>query len=96
MILLLLSWLTTPGFLIHKSQHFYFSKWSLFIRYGVPRIAYINKLDKPAASISKTVNSIRKKLSVEPLLTQIALGGEGKGFFGVVDLVSMTAYKVKI
>jgi len=70
--------------------------WRQAERYGVPRIAYINKLDKPAASISKTVNSIRKKLSVEPLLTQIALGGEGKGFFGVVDLVSMTAYKWRI
>ena len=52
----------------------------------MPRIAYINKLDKPAASIARTLSSITKKLSVEPLLTQIPLGGEGKQFFGIVDL----------
>ena len=55
-------------------------------RYKVPRIAYINKLDKPGASIANTLRSIQRKLSVEPLLTQMALGGEGKQFFGIVDL----------
>ena len=52
----------------------------------MPRIAYINKLDKPASSVSNTIRSIQRKLSVEPLLTQMALGGEGKQFFGLVDL----------
>ena len=58
----------------------------MFVRYSVPRIAYINKLDKPTASISGTLSSMKKRLSVEPLLTQIPLGGEGKLFFGIVDL----------
>merc|ERR1719192_498086 len=70
--------------------------WRQANRYSVPRIAYINKLDKPAASIASTLSSITKRLSVEPLLTQIPLGGEGKQFFGIVDLVSMTAYKWKL
>ena len=52
----------------------------------MPRIAYINKLDKPASSVTNTIRSIQRKLSVEPLLTQMALGGEGKQFFGLVDL----------
>ena len=60
-------------------------------RYSVPRIAYINKLDKPAASIANTVRSIQRKLSSEPLLTQIPLGGEGKHFFGIVDLGETSA-----
>ena len=66
------------------------------MRYQVPRIAYINKLDKPAASVAMTVTSIRRRLGVEPLLTQIPLGGEGKQFFGIVDLVSMRAYKWRL
>ena len=70
--------------------------WRQAERYGVPRIAYINKLDKPAASVDKTVASIKKRLSVQPLVTQIALGGEGKSFSGLVDLVSMQAYKWKL
>ena len=70
--------------------------WRQADRYNVPRIAYINKLDKPAASIHKTVHSIQKKLSVEPLVTQMALGGEGKQFFGLVDLVSLNAFKWRL
>ena len=61
----------------------------------MPRIAYINKLDKPAASISSTLSSIKKRLSVEPLLTQIPLGGEGKQFFGIVDLGEASQIKYK-
>ena len=68
----------------------------IYSRYNVPRIAYINKLDKPAASIANTVKSMKKKLSVEPLVTQLALGGEGKQFFGIVDLVGMMAWKWRL
>ena len=70
--------------------------WRQAERYKVPRIAYINKLDKPAASVQRTVTSIRKRLGVEPLVTQIPLGGEGKQFFGLVDLVTMRAYKWRL
>ena len=70
--------------------------WRQADRYNVPRIAYINKLDKPAASVDKTVRSVKKRLSVDPLITQLALGGEGKQFFGVVDLVSLNAFKWKL
>ena len=40
-------------------------------RYGVPRIANINKLDILAASVKKTLASIEKRLTVQPLVTQI-------------------------
>ena len=52
------------------------------MRYQVPRIAYINKLDKPAASVAMTVTSIRRRLGVEPLLTQIPLGGRANSSSG--------------
>ena len=42
------------------------------------------------------MTSIRKKLGVEPLVTQIPLGGEGKQFFGLVDLVTMRVYKWRL
>ena len=58
----------------------------------MPRIAYINKLDKPAASVKKTVASIEKRLAVQPLVTQIVLGGEGKGFCSLMNLVTMEAF----
>jgi len=70
--------------------------WRQAEKYGVPRIAYINKLDKPAASVAKTVKSIEKRLAVKPLVTQICLGGEGKSFYGLVDLVSMQAFKWRL
>jgi len=55
------------------------------------RIAYINKLDKPNADINKTLVSIRQRLNVKPLLTQMPLGS-GRELFGLVDLTDMTAY----
>ena len=67
--------------------------WRQAERYSVPRIAYINKLDKPAASVANTVASIQRRLAVQPLVTQIVLGGEGKSFYGLVDLVTMEAHK---
>ena len=54
-------------------------------------------LNLPLESFARhTVASIQKKLSVQPLLTQVALGGEGKGLYGLVDLVRMEAHKWKL
>ena len=64
----------------------------------MPRIANINKLDIPAASVKKTLASIEKRLTVQPLwsLRLCWVGREGKGFCGLLDLVIMQAFKWRL
>jgi len=59
-------------------------------RYHVPRIAFINKMDRTGADPKSVVSQIREKLGVTPLTLQIPIGRES-GFVGVVDLVTMQA-----
>ena len=66
------------------------SVWRQADRYGVPRIAFVNKLDRPGADLDTAVASIRDRLEVTPLVVQMPIGREG-GFTGVVDLVRMRA-----
>ncbi|KUL29299.1 elongation factor G [Actinoplanes awajinensis subsp. mycoplanecinus] len=61
--------------------------WRAADRYGVPRIAFVNKLDRAGASLSAAVASIAERLEVVPLVVQLPLGEEGS-FRGVVDLVN--------
>ncbi len=58
----------------------------------VPRICYINKLDRTGASFEKSYASILDRLSTKAVRLQIPIGAEGD-FDGVVDLLSMKAYK---
>jgi len=58
----------------------------------VPRICYINKLDRTGASFEKSYASILERLSTKACRLQIPIGAEGD-FDGVVDLLSMKAYK---
>ncbi|GGN95635.1 translation elongation factor G [Actinoplanes lobatus] len=62
------------------------SVWRTADRYGVPRIAFVNKLDRPGADLDAAVASIRDRLEVTPLVVQVPIGREGD-FAGVVDLV---------
>jgi elongation factor G len=62
--------------------------WRQAVRYGVPRMAYANKMDRPGASFEKTLESMRKKLDARPVAVTIPWGGEG-AFKGVIDLLSM-------
>jgi elongation factor G len=64
------------------------SVWRQADRYGVPRIAFVNKLDRAGADLDAAVASIRQRLTVIPLVTQLPIGRED-GFRGVVDLVRM-------
>lgn len=64
--------------------------WRQALRNGVPRLAYINKMDKNNANLDMTLRSIQRKLGVTPLVTQVPIGN-GKELRGVVDLVSMEA-----
>ena len=64
--------------------------WRQATKYGVPRICYINKLDRTGASFDHCVKTIRERLNTDPVLLQLPIGSEG-GFLGVVDLVEMRA-----
>ncbi|MER7621573.1 elongation factor G [Streptomyces sp. NPDC126503] len=65
--------------------------WRQADRHGVPRIAFVNKLDRAGAEFDAAVESIRTRLGVVPLPVQLPIGRED-GFTGVVDLVRMRAY----
>ncbi|MER5965671.1 elongation factor G [Streptomyces sp. NPDC002057] len=65
--------------------------WRQADRHGVPRIAFVNKLDRAGAELDTAVESIRTRLGAVPLPVQLPIGRED-GFTGVVDLVAMRAY----
>jgi elongation factor G len=64
--------------------------WRQADRYGVPRICFINKLDRTGANFWRDVDMIRDRLGVKPVPIQIPIGIEDS-FKGVVDLVRMKA-----
>ncbi|AYC37358.1 elongation factor G [Streptomyces griseorubiginosus] len=66
------------------------SVWRQADRHGVPRIAFVNKLDRAGADLDTAVESIRRRLHPAPLVVQLPIGRED-GFTGVVDLVGMRA-----
>ncbi|MFE6622549.1 elongation factor G [Streptomyces sp. NPDC057740] len=66
------------------------SVWRQADRHGVPRIAFVNKLDRAGADLDTAVESIRERLHPAPLVVQLPIGAED-GFRGVVDLVRMRA-----
>jgi elongation factor G len=65
--------------------------WRQADKYRVPRIAFINKMDRAGADFFESMVSIQKKLEAKPLAIQIPLGAEEK-FDGVIDLIAMKAY----
>ncbi|MEV0481575.1 elongation factor G [Streptomyces sp. NPDC050508] len=66
------------------------SVWRQADRYGVPRIAFVNKLDRAGADLDTAVASIRERLHPAPLVVQLPIGTED-GFTGVVDLLRLRA-----
>ena len=62
--------------------------WRQASKYSVPRIAFLNKMDKPNADFEASLESIRTKLGPEPLLIQRPLGS-GRNFRGIVDIVGL-------
>ncbi|MBT2406556.1 MULTISPECIES: elongation factor G [unclassified Streptomyces] len=64
------------------------SVWRQADRHGVPRIAFVNKMDRVGADLDAAVASLRDRLHVVPLVVHLPIGQEG-GFSGVVDLVRM-------
>jgi elongation factor G len=65
--------------------------WRQADRYSVPRIAFVNKMDRIGADFYKVIDEITDKLGANPVPLQLPIGFEG-GFEGVVDLIEKTAY----
>ena len=64
--------------------------WRQADKYGVPRIAFINKMDRTGADFTRGVEMIRDRLGANPLPLQLPIGSE-EDFRGLVDLVAMQA-----
>ncbi|MEI6039634.1 MAG: elongation factor G [Actinomycetes bacterium] len=64
--------------------------WRQADRYNVPRICFINKLDRTGANFDRCVEMIVSRLNAVPLVLQIPIGNESD-FLGVVDLIAMKA-----
>lgn len=64
--------------------------WRQADRYGVPRICFVNKMDRVGASYERTIESIVDRLGANPIPMQLPIGFEAT-FKGVVDLLSMKA-----
>ena len=64
--------------------------WRQASKYGVPRVAFVNKMDRKGADFLKVVEQIRDRLKAEPVPVQLPIGSED-AFEGVVDLVKMKA-----
>ena len=62
--------------------------WRQADKYNVPRIAFINKMDRPGADFDHAVDTIRTRLSANPVCIQMPIGAEDQ-FKGVVDLITM-------
>ena len=64
--------------------------WRQMNKYGVPRIAFVNKMDRAGANFFRCVDQIRSRLRANPVVIQIPIGAEDN-FEGVIDLVRMKA-----
>jgi len=64
--------------------------WRQANKYSVPRLAFVNKMDRPGADFMRVVEQIEKKLGSHPIPIQLPIGSEDS-FSGVVDLITMKA-----
>src|SRR3954462_4951177 len=64
--------------------------WRQADKYGVPRICFINKMDKMGADFEHAIDTIRKRLNARPIAIQLPIGAESN-FKGVIDLFTMKA-----
>ncbi|MEJ2079304.1 MAG: elongation factor G [Acidobacteriota bacterium] len=69
--------------------------WRQADHYRVPRIAFMNKMDRAGADFFKSLESISKKLQAKPVALQIPLGSE-ENLEGVIDLIRMKAYVYRV
>ncbi|CAO3373954.1 elongation factor G [Azospirillum argentinense] len=67
------------------------TNWRLADNYNVPRICYVNKMDRSGANFQRCVGMIKARLNARPVCIQVPLGSEDN-FRGMVDLIEMKAY----
>ncbi len=65
--------------------------WKQADKYNVPRLSYINKMDRTGADFFHVVSQIREKLGANPIPIQLPIGAE-ESFTGIVDLITNKAY----
>jgi elongation factor G len=65
--------------------------WRQAEKYGVPRIAFMNKMDRPGADFDHAIQTMRDRLSANPVAIQFPMGAEDR-FRGIVDLITMKAF----
>jgi len=65
--------------------------WHQAERYGIPRIAFINKMDRSGADFYHVVKMIQDKLAANPIIVQLPWGNE-ENFKGIINLIKMKAY----
>ncbi len=65
--------------------------WRQANRYGVPRICFVNKMDRTGANFWRTIDMIRDRLGARPLPIQLPIGAEEQ-FMGLIDLISLKAW----
>ncbi|MFT5047697.1 MAG: elongation factor G, partial [Porticoccaceae bacterium] len=66
--------------------------WRQANKYNVPRVAFVNKMDRIGSNFERVIEQVRERLGANPVPVQIPIGSED-GFSGVVDLVSMKSIK---
>ena len=64
--------------------------WRQADRFGVPRIGFVNKMDRPGAHFERTLKMVRQRLEAKPIALQMPIGSEAD-FRGFVDLIEMRA-----
>jgi len=69
--------------------------WYQAERYGVPRLAFINKMDRAGADFHHIIKAIQDKLAANPIIVQLPWGSE-ENFKGIIDLIKMKAYSYTI
>jgi elongation factor G len=69
--------------------------WHQTSKYRVPRLSFINKMDRTGADFYRTVSMMEERLGASPLLLQIPLGKE-EAFVGIIDLIRMRAIKWQV
>jgi elongation factor G len=65
--------------------------WRQADRYGVPRICFVNKMDRPGADLERTIGMIEDRLQAKPVAVQLPIGIEA-AFQGMIDLLSRKAW----
>ncbi|MBC7260857.1 MAG: GTP-binding protein, partial [Chloroflexi bacterium] len=64
--------------------------WRQADRFGVPRIGFVNKMDRPGANFERTLDMVKERLGANPVALQMPIGAEAD-FRGFVDLIEMHA-----